>query len=81
MFNNFYRKSVDLCKQLEAVGTTFLTVHGRTPDQRNEPVNREAMKEIRKSVSIPLIANGGIKTKNDAVKLQQDTGYQGLWAD
>lgn len=72
------RKSVDVCKQLEAVGATFLTVHGRTPDQRNEPVNREAMKEIRRSVSLPLIANGGVKTKNDAVQLQQDTGYQGV---
>ncbi|XP_054275740.1 tRNA-dihydrouridine(20a/20b) synthase [NAD(P)+]-like [Macrosteles quadrilineatus] len=72
------KKTVDLCKTLEACGVTFLTVHGRTPAQRTEPVNMEAFREIRQSVTIPLVANGDVKTLEDAEKLQQLTGYKGV---
>uniref|UniRef100_A0A1B6DD26 DUS-like FMN-binding domain-containing protein n=1 Tax=Clastoptera arizonana TaxID=38151 RepID=A0A1B6DD26_9HEMI len=72
------RKSIDLCKQLESAGASFLTVHGRTPVQRTEPVNIAALCEIRKSVALPLIANGDVKTLKGAEKLQKDTGYQGV---
>ncbi|KAG8336658.1 tRNA-dihydrouridine(20a/20b) synthase [NAD(P)+]-like protein [Homalodisca vitripennis] len=70
-------KTVELCRAVEACGATFVTVHGRTPLQRTEPVNIAAFKEIRDSVSLPLIANGDVKTLQDAERLQRVTGYNG----
>lgn len=37
-------RTVDLCRQMEAAGASYLTVHGRTKDQRGEPVNLEAIR-------------------------------------
>ncbi|XP_046681758.1 tRNA-dihydrouridine(20a/20b) synthase [NAD(P)+]-like isoform X1 [Homalodisca vitripennis] len=75
---NELRKTVELCRAVEACGATFVTVHGRTPLQRTEPVNIAAFKEIRDSVSLPLIANGDVKTLQDAERLQRVTGYNGV---
>lgn len=62
---------------MEACGVTFVSVHGRTPAQRAEPVNLQAFKEIRDSVQVPLVANGDVKTLQDAENLQASTGYNG----
>lgn len=56
---------VTLCKQLEAVGVKAIAVHGRT---RNEfftgPIHYDVIADIKKNVSIPVIANGGIDSNN-----------------
>uniref|UniRef100_A0A1B6M4W7 tRNA-dihydrouridine(20a/20b) synthase [NAD(P)+] n=1 Tax=Graphocephala atropunctata TaxID=36148 RepID=A0A1B6M4W7_9HEMI len=72
------RRTVELCKAVEACGATFVSVHGRTPSQRTEPVNIAAFKQIRDSVTLPLIANGDVKTLQDAERLQRQTGYNGV---
>ena len=36
-------RTVELVRQAEAAGVSFITVHGRTVTQRKEPVNREAI--------------------------------------
>jgi tRNA-dihydrouridine synthase 4 len=41
------RKTVDLVRAAEAAGVSYLTVHGRTPQQKSEPVNTEAIKLVR----------------------------------
>lgn len=74
---NDIKSTVDLCKKLEKTGVTFLTIHGRTKEQRSEPVNIAAIKDIVDSVQIPIIANGDVKTLQDAQLLQQLTGCQG----
>ncbi|OQV24582.1 tRNA-dihydrouridine(20a/20b) synthase [NAD(P)+]-like [Hypsibius exemplaris] len=72
------RKSVDLCQQLEAAGVSFITVHGRTLKQKNEPADWDAIKVIKDSVRIPVFANGDIKTSEDIVKVVADTGVDGV---
>lgn len=58
---------------------TFLTVHGRTPFQKtSHPVNIEAIADIKKSIKIPLIANGDIKSLEDAENLQRLTNCNGI---
>ena len=56
---------VSLCKKLEKVGVSLIAIHGRT---RKEfffgKVNFNLIKEVKKNVSIPVIANGGISLSN-----------------
>jgi len=73
----FFRKSVDLCQQIEATGVSFITVHGRTALQKNEPIDQECLKLINESVSVPVILNGDIKSLSDAITMQEYTGCRG----
>ena len=68
---------MSLCQQLEAAGASFLTVHGRTVDQRSDPVNLEAIKDIVNAVSVPVIANGDITNLEEAERVQELTGVKG----
>lgn len=61
-------------------GLSFLTVHGRTKDQRSEPVNIEAIKLIKESVRIPVIANGDVCCLDDAERVQESTGVNGIYS-
>jgi len=62
---------------VEKAGLSFLTVHGRTKDQKTDPVNYEAIKLIKQSVQVPVIANGDIFSLADAEKVQQMTLVDG----
>ncbi|XP_050540695.1 tRNA-dihydrouridine(20a/20b) synthase [NAD(P)+]-like [Daktulosphaira vitifoliae] len=75
---NNNRESVDLCRQIEAAGVSFITVHGRTPLQKKDPVNLECIKLINDSVNIPVIFNGGIKNLSDAIFKHNFTGCRGV---
>ncbi|KAK4015688.1 tRNA-dihydrouridine(20a/20b) synthase [NAD(P)+]-like [Daphnia magna] len=74
------RKTVELCQQVEAAGLSFLTVHGRTKDQKSDPVNLEAVKLIKQSVRVPVIANGDICSIRDAENVQRETCVNGVMA-
>ena len=56
---------------------SWIAVHGRTKEQRKQPVNLEAVKLIRENVGIPVIANGDIKSVDNAKMVQEFTGVQG----
>lgn len=73
------RETVNLCKSLEAAGVSWISVHGRTKEQRNQPVNLEAVKLIKENVGVPVIANGDIKSLEDAESVQKQTGVQGFY--
>lgn len=66
---------------LEATGITFLTVHGRTAAEKtNVPVHKDALREIKQSLSIPMVANGDIFTLDDAKDMYSTTGCDGKYA-
>jgi tRNA-dihydrouridine synthase 4 len=62
---------------LENAGVSFLTVHARTPVQRYQPVNVDALREIKYSIKVPLIANGDVKSFTAAKLLQRKTDCDG----
>ena len=72
------RLTVDMCQRAAAAGASFITVHGRTKDERCQPVNMEAIRIIKDSVSVPVIANGDIRSNDDALRVQAETGVDGL---
>lgn len=55
----------------------WITVHGRTSEERHQPVHYDAIKTIKDSVSIPVIANGDIKYPRDVESIHQLTGVDG----
>lgn len=71
------RKTVELCKQAENAGVAWITVHGRTVKQRGEPADLEAIKLIKQSVSVPVVANGDIKSEADVRTVYEKTGVNG----
>lgn len=73
-------KTVEMCRQAEHAGVSFLSVHGRTPKQRKDPVNYEAIKIIKDSVGIPVVANGDIKSEADVRNVVDITGVDGVMA-
>lgn len=79
--HNGYAKTVEYVRGLERAGVDFVTVHGRTRQQKSsEPVDYEAIKTIKQSVSIPIIANGDIFSYKDAETIVERTGVDGVMA-
>ncbi|KAF2354080.1 tRNA-dihydrouridine synthase [Trinorchestia longiramus] len=74
------RDTVSLCRQLEAAGVSFLTVHSRTVEQRAEPVDLITLADIVNAVSVPVVANGDIRSLEDARTVQRLTGVRGVMA-
>ena len=66
-----------MCQKAEKAGASWITVHGRTKEQRAQPVNLEAIKIIKDSLQCPVIANGDIKSLEDAEKIAEFTGVNG----
>ncbi|ROT75906.1 tRNA-dihydrouridine synthase 4-like [Penaeus vannamei] len=75
-----YKHTVDFARQMEAAGASFITVHGRTQDQRSDPVCLDAIADIKNAVKIPVVANGDVRSMDDADRIQKITGVNGVMA-
>lgn len=68
---------MDLCRKAEATGVSWVAVHGRTAEERHQPVHYEAIKIIKENMSIPVIANGEIRNLKEAQNVCHITGTDG----
>jgi len=65
----------DLARLAELNGAAAVAVHGRTRDQfYSGRADWNAIREVRQSVSIPVIGNGDIFTPQDAGRMLEETG-------
>ncbi|XP_052853407.1 tRNA-dihydrouridine(20a/20b) synthase [NAD(P)+]-like [Drosophila gunungcola] len=76
------QRTIELARQLEHAGVTFLTLHGRTPAQKHskDTLDIPAMSEVRQSLQIPLIVNGNVESYKDACEMHEKTGAAGVMA-
>lgn len=66
---------VEMAKRAEEAGMDAITVHGRTRMQMYAPpVDRSLIREVKNTVSIPVIGNGDITDGISAAKMIEDTG-------
>ena len=66
--------AVELARRAEEAGAAAVTVHGRTRQQMYAPpVDHAAIAEVKRSVSIPVIANGDITDGSSAARMLEET--------
>ena len=72
-------KLIHIAAGCEQAGAATLFVHGRTRKQMySGEVNYEAIKQVKKSVKIPVIGSGNIFTPPLAEKMFRETGCDGI---
>ena len=70
---------VELAKRAEAAGVDAITVHGRTREQfYRGHADWEKIGEVRRAVSIPVIANGDVRTYDDLDRIREITGCEAV---
>lgn len=75
--NHIY--AVENARAIERAGGQAVALHGRTRVQMYEGVaNWDIIKEVKQSVSIPVIGNGDVKTPQDAKRMLEETGVDGV---
>ena len=70
---------LELAKALEALGAAAITLHGRTKVQMyGGTANWDYIREMKRSLSIPVIANGDVFSGADAARILRYTGADGV---
>ncbi len=69
----------ELAKRFESVGAKMITLHARfAPQGMDGNANWKLIEELKKTIKIPVIGNGDIKTPEDALKMLTETGCDGV---
>lgn len=73
--------TIDLVKRIERAGCRLLTVHGRTKEQNKDRVGEcdwAMIRRIKETISIPVVANGGIYLMQDVNRCLAETNVDGV---
>lgn len=74
-------KTMELVKGIQDSGCWLLTVHGRTKEQNKHLVGAcdwDIIRDIKKTLKIPVFANGGIHKFTDVLRCLEHTGVDGV---
>lgn len=71
--------AVENAQAIERAGGQAVALHGRTRVQMYEgQANWDIIREVKQSINIPLIGNGDVKTPQDARRMLDETGADGV---
>ncbi|MBE6537280.1 MAG: tRNA dihydrouridine synthase DusB [Ruminococcaceae bacterium] len=77
--DNEHVNAVECALAAEGAGAKLVAVHGRTKTQLYGGVaDREIIKNVKKNVQIPVIANGDIVNSESAISMLHDTKADGI---
>lgn len=69
----------ELARRAEAAGVQLITVHGRTRCQFYKgKADWRAIAAVKEAISVPLIANGDCKSSEDALRMLELSGADGV---
>lgn len=69
----------ELAKRFEGAGAKMLTLHARFAKQGFEgEADWRLITQLREAVNVPLIGNGDVKTPEDALRMLDETGCDGV---
>lgn len=74
-----HHAAVSWCRRLQEAGARLLTLHGRTREQRfRGSADWRAIAAVKRSLTIPVIANGDVCSPDDALRCLDVTGADGV---
>ena len=69
----------EMAKMLEDAGASLIAVHGRTRAQMYAPSSdNKVIAAVKKSVSVPVVGNGDVYSADDALRMLEETGCDGV---
>ncbi|MBQ9364287.1 MAG: tRNA dihydrouridine synthase DusB [Schwartzia sp.] len=78
-FDAGHINAVEIARRAEAAGADAIAVHGRTREQYYAGhADWEQIAAVKRAVSIPVIANGDVRTPDDLARIRKVTGCDGV---
>ena len=78
-WDNANRNAVEIARAVEAAGVSAVAVHGRTRQQFYEgKADWSIIADVKQAVKVPVFGNGDIFTVADGLRMQEQTGCDGL---
>ena len=71
--------AVEAAKIIEAAGADAIVIHGRTREEFYSGIaDWKIIKQVKDAVKIPVIGNGDIKSEEEALRMFEETGVDGI---
>lgn len=78
-FDAAHVNAVEIAKIAESCGVAAVAVHGRTREQYYAgKADWKIIRQVKEAVKIPVIGNGDVSTPQDAARILEETGCDGI---